>query len=193
MFRRAIAFALGVCACLALGAATTVAGGGCKVPAGTTEGSGVGVSMKDCTFGPSILQAPVGATVTWLNVDHVPHAVNGLGWDATAPYGLTKPSEKVSHTFAAPGVYPYMCYIHPGMAGVVVVGDVALGAAGSAPAAAMPAAIESRALAAQDAVPSLPLPIAGLLVLIAAVAGSGLRSAAPRVARRIGPARTTIR
>jgi len=125
----------------ALGA-PAAAGGGCKTPAGTAEGTGETVSIKNCSFGPTILHAPVGATVTWVNDDYLPHAVNGLGWDAISPYTSANPGARLSHTFDAPGIYPYMCYVHPGMSGVIVVGEsgALAAAASSAPAPQTPRA-----------------------------------------------------
>lgn len=123
--RRALVF---VAAFVALSLASlnlAAAGGGCHAPAGTTEGKGVEVKVANCSFSPTIIHAPVGAKVTWFNGDYLPHAVNGLGWDATEPYAPTNPGTTVSHTFALAGIYPYMCYVHPGMSGIVVVGDVA--------------------------------------------------------------------
>jgi plastocyanin len=102
------------------------AGGGCHPPAGTTEGKGVEVKVANCSFSPTIIHAPLGAKVTWYNGDYLSHAINGLGWDATEPFAPTNPGTTVSHAFSVEGIYPYMCYVHPGMAGVVVVGDAAL-------------------------------------------------------------------
>ena len=123
--RRVLVFAVAFIA-LSLGSLTlAAAGGGCHVPAGTTEGKGTDVKVANCSFGPTILHAPIGATVTWYNGDYLPHAINGLGWDATVPGAVANPGTNASHAFAVAGIYPYMCYVHPGMAGIVVVGDVA--------------------------------------------------------------------
>src|SRR5712691_10584530 len=137
--------------------APAAAGGGCRTPAGTVEGTGQTVSIKNCSFGPTILRAPVGATVTWVNDDYLPHAVNGLGWDAIDPYTSANPGARLSHTFSAAGIYPYMCYVHPGMSGVIVVGDTsALPAAAASAAAPSVAPQAPRVESAATATTSLP-------------------------------------
>jgi len=197
--RRALVFTVAFLA-LAVGSIDLSYAGGCAPTAGTSEGKGVEVKLAKCGFLPTILHAPVGATVTWFNGDYLPHAVNGLGWNATPAGEVTNPGINVSHTFSQPGIYPYMCYVHPGMAGVIVVGDVALNpnadggmrldamyapAApkdGTAPAASTPSA------------PSLELPIAIALMLAAAALGYAARSVgalgltrgAPAIRRRHG-------
>ena len=123
--RRPFVFAV-TFATLALGSMTIAEGGGCGPMDRTTEGKGSAVTVVGCGFQPTILHAPVGAKVIWSNGDYFPHAVNGLGWNATAPGQVTNPGSAVSFTFSRPGIYPYMCYVHPGMSGIVVVGDVAL-------------------------------------------------------------------
>jgi plastocyanin len=44
-----------------------------------------------------------------------------MGADGTFNSGLLLPGQSVSLTFTEPGVFPYVCNIHPGMDGVVVV------------------------------------------------------------------------
>jgi plastocyanin len=147
------------------GNSAAVGGGGCHTPAGTTEASGQLVSIKDCSFGPTILHAPVGATITWTNDDYLPHAVNGLGWNAIEPYTSANPGARLSHTFGAAGIYPYMCYVHPGMSGVIVIGD-----ASSLPAAAAPPVAPSalpQAPRVESASTSSPTPAWALALFVA--------------------------
>jgi len=167
-----------------IGSNTAVAGGGCHVSSDTSDAAGTAVSLKNCGFAPVTLRAPVGAAITWTNNDYVPHGIHGLGWGLTAMNDVVLPGGTYSHKFEAPGIYPYMCYVHPGMSGVVIVGDVATAPAGGAPPAMIAAATESA--------PSPALPAAlGIGGFIAGFAFASLRrSRTPRAileARSVQP------
>jgi len=180
--RRSIVFAVAFIA-LSLGSLSfAAAGGGCMPPSGTTESKGVEVKVANCSFIPTIIHAPVGAKVTWFNGDYLPHAINGLGWNASVPGMPTNPGTNVSQTFSQPGIYPYMCYVHPGMAGIVVVGDVALnpnadGGLTTPPVANVPAApiaaAASKALtpSVATAATAVEMPIVIALIFAAGAAG----------------------
>jgi plastocyanin len=130
-------------------------GGGCDVSTKATDAAGTSVMLKDCGFAPVVLRAPVGTKVTWLNEDHVPHGVHGLGWGMPDQMGVLKRSEKYEQAFAKPGIYPYMCYVHPGMSGVVIVGEAA-------------------ATVANTPSDQSSAPLAGGLIIGGALAGYGL-------------------
>jgi plastocyanin len=77
------------------------------------------VGITGFVFGPTKLTIGPGQSVTWTNGDDSPHQVT-----------LTKSQERSavllkgqSHTqtFAAPGVYEYICGLHPSMKGSVEV------------------------------------------------------------------------
>lgn len=171
------------------GSVTVLAGGGCHVPAVSTEGSGQTVSMKACAFAPTILRASVGAPITWSNDDVVPHAIHGAGWHArgrttTDGYTPLSPHANASHTFDAPGIYPYMCYVHPGMAGVVLVGDAAFGGtSASIPRAGVGAAGTAGGVDAWLALAlGLASAVAGYAIALARRPGDRARAMAPRAA-----------
>lgn len=115
-----------VAAILAFAAVGTIAaaGGGCAPEDSThTRTSGTAVSIKGCKFAPVVLQAPAGATITWTHRDdYAPHNVYGLGWGMSMGR-LLEPGGTYTATFDKPGIYPYQCSLHPGMSGVVIVGD----------------------------------------------------------------------
>jgi plastocyanin len=75
------------------------------------------VAEERTSFDPDSLEVRLGDTVTFLNRDAVPHAVrideSDLTWQA--------PGESVEWKADAPGVYPYLCNIHPEMTGTIVV------------------------------------------------------------------------
>ena len=78
------------------------------------------VKIDNFSFGPATLTVPVGATVTWINQDDVPHTVvssDGKGIKSS----VLDTDEKFSHTFAQAGTYAYYCSIHPKMTGTVTV------------------------------------------------------------------------
>ena len=101
------------------GVASASGGGGCGRP--VTDAQGTGVDIRGFCFSPTILRVSTGETVTFTNVDPVPHSV--LGANATwGDYAGFK-KKSVTYRFSEPGVYPYLCTYHLGMVGAVVVGD----------------------------------------------------------------------
>lgn len=105
---------------LAIGAVPVVAGG-CKNPdTAPSQAAGTTVTIQNCGFHPIVLLATPGASIKWNHYDWLPHNVVGVGWGEMTPIS---PSGVVEHKFPEPGLYPYYCSLHVGMAGVVVVGD----------------------------------------------------------------------
>jgi plastocyanin len=99
------------------------AGGGCMHSTGATTGRGDAVEIVDMCFTSTVLYVERGTEVTWTNRDDFDHNVVGVGgtWgnlDLTLNKGDT-----VSYRFDEDGVFPYACWIHPGMVGAIVVGD----------------------------------------------------------------------
>jgi plastocyanin len=166
-----------------LAAAPAEAGGGCHAPA--TEGRGTTVALTDLCFTPTVLRVEPGATVTFVNRDSIAHPLSRpggeWGWEGTVGGRATVQLDQA-------GTYPFFCFVHPGMVGVVVVGDgrgtgaqvvqVDDPAAPAAPAAAtgQPATTASADL------PSFP---AAWLVLVALAALAGA-AAGTRLAVRSG-------
>jgi plastocyanin len=112
-----------------LGTDVALAGAGCHSEAFSDQ-AGTAVTMLDNCFTPTVLRVGPGDTVTWSNKDPVEHTVTGavgaFGHDRSILAGQT-----VAYRFDAEGVYPYFCYLHPGMVGAVVVGDGGAAATGS--------------------------------------------------------------
>jgi plastocyanin len=102
-----------------LSPAVPAAAGGCGE---VTEGTAVSVALQGLCFDPSIVRVEPGQTITFVNEDATDHSVIGAGF-SFATDGILKPGREFSHTFGASGVYPFSCYLHPGMTGVIVVGD----------------------------------------------------------------------
>jgi plastocyanin len=103
------------------GLARASGGGGCGRAVTDDDGTRIGIS--DFCFDPTIFRVQPGETVTWVNKDPVPHTVLG----ANAAWGgfdsVRRNGGEVSYRFVRSGVYPYVCTIHVGMVGAVVVGD----------------------------------------------------------------------
>jgi plastocyanin len=95
----------------------------CSVPVSVIDSMHIVVAIRDFTFQPDSISVPPGATVTWVNCEVFgtePHTTtaDGAEWDSPE-LGLGNP--RFSHTFPAPGAFPYHCDPHPFMLGKVVV------------------------------------------------------------------------
>ncbi len=97
-----------------------------------TDGAGTTIAMIENCFTPTILHAAPGDTITFVNHDDWAHTVTGVG-GTWGTFDELAGGAKVSYTFHRNGVYVFVCFIHPGMAGAVVVGDGS-GSAGLKPA-----------------------------------------------------------
>lgn len=78
-------------------------------------------------FVPSVLKIKVGDTVTWINDDDRGHPIASIPGKGTNDKELFTPpipsGKSWSHTFQKTGEYPYFCYIHYVMMGVIIVED----------------------------------------------------------------------
>ncbi|MDP3768124.1 MAG: plastocyanin/azurin family copper-binding protein [Dehalococcoidia bacterium] len=106
---------------LALGSMEVDAGGGCRGEP-VTDAGGTSVIMEGTCFTPTILRVQPGDTVTWMNASPEPHTVTGAN-AAWGDYYDVLEGQSASQRFADAGVYPYYCFLHPGMIGAVIVGD----------------------------------------------------------------------
>ena len=121
MGKRSLAFVVLFLIALSLGAPAAMAGGGCH--GGEFKDSrGVKVDLVSACFSPTVIRIQPGQRVTWTNQDSMVHTVTGAAyrWGSTNELGT---HQTISFRFAASGVFPYFCLIHPGMVGAVVVGD----------------------------------------------------------------------
>jgi plastocyanin len=77
------------------------------------------VLIKDFAFSPAALTIKAGTTVTWKNTDDETHTVVG-------PAGIFRSSgldqgDTYKFKFDRPGVYAYICSMHPHMKATIVV------------------------------------------------------------------------
>jgi plastocyanin len=108
-------------------------------PAAAPSGSAAGtpgavapnsVSIVDFGFSPATLTVGAGTTVTWNNTGLARHTV--VANDGSFHSAGVRAGQTFTNTFATPGTFVYICDIHPGMTGTVLV----TGANGSPPPAA---------------------------------------------------------
>jgi plastocyanin len=166
-------------------------GGGCHSPA--TEGRGATLALRDMCFSPTVLRVAEGSEVTIVNRDQLDHPLGRPGgdWGWEGPIG-----DRTTVRLDGAGTYPFFCYAHPGMVGVVVVGDgqgtgspvveVADAGTGSPPggaASAEAASAGTAAAAAEPAATRFPtawLVLVALCALVGAVAGTRLAARQPK-------------
>src|SRR5438552_3072784 len=79
----------------------------------------VRVSIDNFSFAPVVVTVPVGAKVTWVNHDDVPHTVTATNKSFTS--GALDTDEQFSRVFSKAGEYQYYCAVHPHMTGRVIV------------------------------------------------------------------------
>jgi plastocyanin len=112
--RRRIPLLLGAVGVASLLAAT--------LPELTATGAAAGpatINIDNFAFTPATLTVTAGTTVTWKNEDDSPHRIGDK--DGTFKSAALDTDDSFSHTFATPGVYPYICTIHPYMVGKIIV------------------------------------------------------------------------
>ena len=98
-------------------------GHGCSDPSQFVDAEVTSVTMKMNCFGPTVARVDAGEKIAFTNDDLVPHTVGGAAATFGNVYEEIKPGESAMYTFDEPGIYPYVCALHPGMAGAIVVGN----------------------------------------------------------------------
>jgi amicyanin len=106
----------------ALAVALAVMTGG---PPTSAQAADTEVKIGNFTFAPQRITVKVGATVTWINEDDIPHAVASSS-RAFKSKALDS-EDKFSFTFRTPGTYEYFCSLHPHMTGAIVVEPATVG------------------------------------------------------------------
>ncbi|OGF57054.1 MAG: hypothetical protein A2Z21_10285 [Candidatus Fraserbacteria bacterium RBG_16_55_9] len=81
------------------------------------------IELKGFAFNPPVIRVKKGTTVTWANMDNVPHTVTAS--DGSFRSGLLNQNQSWSFTFDKPGIYSYFCEPHPYMQGQIIVEDEA--------------------------------------------------------------------
>jgi plastocyanin len=79
----------------------------------------VRVTIKNFDFAPMNVTVPVGGQVTWKNLDGEPHTVTSTEGAFRSP--ALDEDDTYVFRFTKPGVYQYVCTIHPKMRATVTV------------------------------------------------------------------------
>ncbi len=77
------------------------------------------VTIRNFDFQPMAVSLPVGGEVTWKNLDGEPHTVTST--DGSFRSEALDEGDSYSFRFTRPGVYSYICTIHPKMRATVTV------------------------------------------------------------------------
>lgn len=129
------------------------AGGSCR-GGSFTDARGSVVRMKDSCFAPTVVRVQPGGSVTWVNDDRDVHALGGVTNVFGQLHSEVPPGAKVTYRFEDEGVFPYLCILHPGMGGAVVVGDGA--GEGASPGAIEPVSVDAQRRPAAESSASTP-------------------------------------
>lgn len=157
-----------------LTAAPVAAGGGCG-PGHFSDERTTTILTEHACFTPTVARIEVGDTVTFKNPETLEHMVGGMAGSFGALDTELGPHESVSYRFRDEGVYPYVCILHAGMGGAIVVGDGEGKGTASAVTKVPPAPADPAPASGREAAPSeerlwlVPLGIAlGIAVLVLA-------------------------
>ena len=78
--------------------------------------------IRDFVYEPDNCQVAAGTTITFINKDRVQHtATSSAGAPVAFDTGTLNRNETATVTFNTPGVYPYLCTIHPDMKASITV------------------------------------------------------------------------
>lgn len=104
-----------------LAALAALAGSGNQPALAAAPGADAKAEIKidNFSFVPPVVKIAVGATVTWVNRDDIPHTA--VSTEKVFKSKVLDTDDKFSYTFTKAGTYPYFCSLHPKMTGQVVV------------------------------------------------------------------------
>ena len=81
------------------------------------------VTIKDFAFTPSVVNIPVGGSVTFKNLDQAAHTATDSNHSFDS--GNLDTGKSWTYTFPKAGTFKYVCSYHPSMHGTIVVGNSA--------------------------------------------------------------------
>ncbi len=163
-----------------------------EIPA-LTSGTDTEIKLLPCAFAPTITTVPVGSTVRFFNGPSFSHLVTGAGQAWGSPDVEVPPGTSVAYTFDTAGIYPYACVLHPGMSGVIVVGDVAsaigggtvaAGAAGAGRPATSGGSVGATEAGPAASAPTATYPFVAVVAVVGALVGALVAGALIWVAMR---------
>lgn len=86
---------------------------------GKSATGALAVQIKNFSFNPKDLEVPVGATVTWTNLNSVAHTATADNGEFNS--GNLNPGQSYSFQFEKAGSFIYNCSYHPSMQGTILV------------------------------------------------------------------------
>jgi plastocyanin len=93
-----------------------------RISKAPTPSSPEEVVIYEYKFIPFTITVPAGTTVTWVNYDIAPHTATHRSFgDEPFDSGNMGITQIFRHRFRTPGTYDYLCILHQGMRGTVVV------------------------------------------------------------------------
>ena len=94
----------------------------CTLPLGPGVGGSTLIAIRGFAFQPNDVHVKAGSSVTWLNCEpagtpsHTTTSNQGA-WNSP----LLAPGDAFTQTFDTPGVFPYLCSVHPFMTASITV------------------------------------------------------------------------
>ena len=87
------------------------------------EDGNVRIDIVDFAFEPAMVEVPVGATVTWVNVGPTDHTTVAFGVDGKKVFdsNIMHEGDVYSLSLDRAGRYEYICGLHPSMMAVLIV------------------------------------------------------------------------
>ena len=107
--------------CFAAAAAAVLMMSAVTTPAADKKADEHQVVIDNFAFSPRTLTVSVGAKVTWVNRDDVPHTATAKGKPRAFHSGTLDTDGQYSFVFKQPGTYDYFCAVHPHMTGKIIV------------------------------------------------------------------------
>jgi len=83
------------------------------------EAADASVTIKNFDYSPMELNIAAGTTVVWKNLDGEPHTIASVDGMFRSP--ALDQNDSYSFTFNRPGVFKYICSIHPKMKATITV------------------------------------------------------------------------
>lgn len=87
-------------------------------PVASPVASTIEVAIDRMLYLPKRVEAPVGSTIVWTNLEGVPHTVTAPGLFSS---GRMDEGGRYTRTFTEPGIYWYECLYHNNMVGLIVI------------------------------------------------------------------------
>jgi plastocyanin len=83
------------------------------------QAADVSVVIKNFDYSPMALDIKAGTTVVWKNLDGEPHTIASTDGLFRSP--ALDQNDSYSFTFDRPGLFQYICSIHPKMKAIITV------------------------------------------------------------------------